>query len=267
MTKTGIGVEYLIRVRGTEKGPYPLAQVKGLISRKRLGRQHEVSTDHGLTWLRAGDDEDLFPDALHDDTKADGFNTAWHYAHGDQKLGPVPEDDIRLMLATGSINKDTLIWTDTLPDWTPLREVPAFAVTTAAIKQSLIQRPQRAALVSDLDEPRETLNLALFSPLFGFVAFTLLLVCIPLMMAAYPTKSFLPILMGLTPQFVMAACAVTGILCGHAGLRKIAIHGHRYEGSGMAIIGLIICYATLVLTVISNIVVITVVTASPFPLT
>ncbi len=49
----------------------------------------------------------------------------WFYENGGQSKGPVSAMDIRQLLDVGTITSDTLVWSQDLGDWTPLRAVPA----------------------------------------------------------------------------------------------------------------------------------------------
>lgn len=46
----------------------------------------------------------------------------WYYALGSDQKGPVPLDQIRSLMAAGTVGPDTLVWSDTLPDWKPLNQ-------------------------------------------------------------------------------------------------------------------------------------------------
>ncbi len=44
----------------------------------------------------------------------------WYYAINSQQLGPVPEQELARLVATGTIHSGTLIWRDGMGDWQPL---------------------------------------------------------------------------------------------------------------------------------------------------
>lgn len=50
----------------------------------------------------------------------------WHYVSDDKKIGPISDETIQEMLDTGVINSDTLIWTEGLENWEPVRNVDQF---------------------------------------------------------------------------------------------------------------------------------------------
>jgi uncharacterized RDD family membrane protein YckC len=58
---------------------------------------------------------------------------AWHYVLNGQSIGPVPESEIRTMLAEGRLGADTLVWTESMTDWTPAGRIEAFHNQLAAL--------------------------------------------------------------------------------------------------------------------------------------
>lgn len=56
----------------------------------------------------------------------------WYYALNGTQQGPVSEQDIVRLVASGTINAGTLIWRDGLPDWQPVSTALPAALGTAA---------------------------------------------------------------------------------------------------------------------------------------
>jgi type IV pilus assembly protein PilA len=50
---------------------------------------------------------------------------AWYYAQNGHQLGPVGAEQLKAMLRVGQVGADELVWTDGMPDWQPAREVAA----------------------------------------------------------------------------------------------------------------------------------------------
>ncbi len=44
----------------------------------------------------------------------------WHYAQNNETIGPVTEDEIKELIARGTINADTMVWNSTFEDWQAL---------------------------------------------------------------------------------------------------------------------------------------------------
>lgn len=53
---------------------------------------------------------------------ADG--SRWYYVAGNERKGPVSADQIAVLIDTGTIDGETLVWTDGMTGWLPLRETP-----------------------------------------------------------------------------------------------------------------------------------------------
>lgn len=56
----------------------------------------------------------------------------WYYALNGQQQGPVSEQDIVRLVASGTLAASTLIWRDGLPDWQPISTALPAALGTAA---------------------------------------------------------------------------------------------------------------------------------------
>lgn len=48
----------------------------------------------------------------------------WYYARGDERMGPVDQDEFEQLVASGVITADTLVWCAGMPDWQPLDQTP-----------------------------------------------------------------------------------------------------------------------------------------------
>ena len=47
----------------------------------------------------------------------------YYYALDGQQAGPVSFDQLKTLFAARKINKDTLVWKQGLPNWSPLKDV------------------------------------------------------------------------------------------------------------------------------------------------
>ncbi len=61
----------------------------------------------------------------------------WYYSQNGQQLGPVPEQELARLAATGAVNANSLVWHDGLPDWQPLG-----TACPAALGMAPAQAPQ-----------------------------------------------------------------------------------------------------------------------------
>lgn len=55
-----------------------------------------------------------------------GPTVYWHYEQQGQSVGPVSEDDIRLLLARGELSGNSLVWTEGMADWARTLEISTF---------------------------------------------------------------------------------------------------------------------------------------------
>jgi hypothetical protein len=57
----------------------------------------------------------------------------WHYVQDGQSLGPIPESEMLRMLAEGRLRADSLVWTESLTEWTPAGRIETFHHQLAAL--------------------------------------------------------------------------------------------------------------------------------------
>lgn len=60
----------------------------------------------------------------------------WYYAADGQRVGPVGENDLRALAARGQVTADTLVWSDGMMDWQPLRLSPLAGLASATFAAS-----------------------------------------------------------------------------------------------------------------------------------
>jgi len=58
--------------------------------------------------------------------------TDWHYVVDGKAQGPVSDQQLRALLTEGSLNADTMVWTEGMPKWQKLRETRQFAPSDTA---------------------------------------------------------------------------------------------------------------------------------------
>lgn len=61
-------------------------------------------------------------------------SSMWYYAVRGKQCGPVSEDELKELLASGRLPSDSLVWKPEMPDWQPAARVPELA-------DCLAQRP------------------------------------------------------------------------------------------------------------------------------
>jgi hypothetical protein len=56
--------------------------------------------------------------------KGDGMRT-WYYVVGDEKTGPVPEEELIALLKSGELSSGTLVWSEGMDGWITASEIDA----------------------------------------------------------------------------------------------------------------------------------------------
>lgn len=69
-------------------------------------------------------------------------NQEWYYVVDGTQQGPVDASDIEGMLALGSLSPQTLVWTDGMQDWMPVRDIPEFKILSVSSNEN--DRPTTA---------------------------------------------------------------------------------------------------------------------------
>ena len=150
-----------LRVRGRVLGPYDQEKLQSLVRRGQLSRMHEVSTD-GAQWVRASTYSELFAGApvklatpemqipapppaqqpasdlsipFAEDavlqtpaspktapSAATGWG--WYYKDLGAEHGPVDESVLRQKLVSGQLGSETLVWNDSMTQWTAASQTP-----------------------------------------------------------------------------------------------------------------------------------------------
>lgn len=136
---------YYIRVRGRIQGPFAIEQLKTMRQRGQFSRAHEVSTDR-LNWQSASVLDSVFSvpkRASRQNTQADvaerpvggldeqdgvlalleqdsNTKSIWHYTVGLEQHGPVSLLELRMLLASGNVQRTDLAWKDGMADWTAI---------------------------------------------------------------------------------------------------------------------------------------------------
>lgn len=59
----------------------------------------------------------------------------WYYVEKGQKVGPIPEEEVKMRLEARAVDAKTLLWHEGAPDWKPLATFPAFAPLLPALEK------------------------------------------------------------------------------------------------------------------------------------
>ncbi|HEY6929391.1 MAG TPA: RDD family protein [Thermoanaerobaculia bacterium] len=103
----------------------------------------------------------------------------WYYVQDSDRVGPVDDGEFERLAAAGRIQPETLVWNETLPGWTPLRDARPGAAAAASIPSP--------APIDPASAPRSTCSQCgqSFSPdqLMHFEGRTICFNCKPLFVA------------------------------------------------------------------------------------
>ncbi|HEX6987543.1 MAG TPA: GYF domain-containing protein [Planctomycetaceae bacterium] len=264
---------YYLRSRGKVLGPFPLDRLQVMKSRGQLGRTHQVSTDR-QTWVAAGALPELFaaPPGPASFDSADiepaessaGVGTpsaqtngpatpaaAWFYHVGGQQFGPTSAAELRRMLSTGGLASSDMVWREGMESWVAIGDVPELSVASRQI----------AAGATDASRRRRRSATAVTALCLGLAPWCLYtLGFIGLLLVEVAVRNQKPwedgdllflalgggiyaLFLGFT-WFVMSGLA---IVFGGVGLAQISASEGRIYGQGMAVAGLVLGIANILL--------------------
>jgi len=157
----------------------------------------------------------------------------WFYGKSGQQHGPIDESTLRSRIASGEIGQSDLIWTEGMPEWRPLREMPEFFET-----------PQPPPMPTQ-DEGGST-NDSSFPyapPSSGIEAPSVDGIQVP----GTNGLAIASLVCGILSILTFCFCGgillgVPAVICGHTALGQLRTPGNRQSGEGLATAGLICGY-------------------------
>lgn len=138
----------------------------------------------------------------------------WYYNLNGQQSGPVEDDEMRAMLASGMVRAETLVWRDGMTEWLPVIRTPEWS---SQLANPTMASPYALPPMS---------GLAVASLSCGIGSLMLMMMC-----------------------WIGILAAVPGAICGHMALRQMREYILPMRGRGMAIAGLVTSYLTIAITV------------------
>jgi len=233
-------MNYFIRLRGHQQGPFTAEQLQKLASRGRFSRLYEVSTD-GEVWQRAERFPELFPPppvprarmpepavAVSAKTNpvqapaAEEPDIEWYYTRGGEELGPVNASQIKQLIGIGDVVGDDYVWMESMDNWQRVADVPDFSRQLA---------PQGSAAAAG-SPPGAVSGMAVASLVLGLLGFTII-------------------------------GAVLAIVFGHVAQAQIRQSQGALCGKGLALAGLILGYLVIIPSVIVGIVYVAILLLAP----
>ncbi|RYD40521.1 MAG: DUF4190 domain-containing protein [Verrucomicrobiaceae bacterium] len=131
----------------------------------------------------------------------------WYYGEAGLQAGPVSEERLGELIASGRIGPATLLWREGMPHWLPLAHVSA--------QGGLPMVPPHAGY--NLMHPTSTSGLAITSLVCGILS---LVTCVVFL-------------------------GIPAVICGHMAMSQIANSHQLVIGRGMALAGLICGYLSV----------------------
>ncbi len=147
----------------------------------------------------------------------------WYYTVGDERRGPLPEEELSSLVSNGAIGPEDLVWNETMIDWVPVRTAFAGLTPGGSVPPTLSLEQRRAVLVSvnqPLPGQRPAVDaVAICALIFGILG----IVCMPLVFS------------------------LPAIICGHIARRRAREEQNVSSNGGLALAGLIMGYFGLVM--------------------
>lgn len=96
-----------------------------------------------------------------------GATLRWFYAQGGQRAGPVDDETVLRLIASGQVHQATLMWREGMTTWMPAVSVPDFAPTLAMVA---VGGPHAGSGISTLVPVRNVPALvAYYCGIFGLI--------------------------------------------------------------------------------------------------
>jgi hypothetical protein len=266
---------FYIRVRGKVQGPFTLDELRAMAGRGQFSRVFEVSSDR-IRWVRASNRPDLFPSTMRvnpaeslaaevltepveaeeielepvlptsaqsvvDAERLSSPGGQWYFAKDRDQHGPVEFAQLEQMVRTGIVSPHDLVWTDGMPQWVAVEDLPEHfsqAMATSNYGGLPLRSASHFAAKQNtlpIGESR-TSGLAVASLVLGLLGWNLL-----------------PVLGSLL-----------AVVFGHSAMKEIRRSNGVVSGSGMATAGLVMGYFVLVLAVAALVVILIVAIVAAF---
>ena len=160
----------------------------------------------------------------------------WYYADDSDQQHEVDESDLASLVESGTIQKETLVWNETMADWKPALEAKAdlFPSTTSGTDSFT---PTESPFVSSSSSSPPTL-----SPYQTQTAATS-----PAGTFAQPTPQTDPmavvsLVLGILGLLCFPLLGLGGVICGHMAYNKATRNGEKSANKGLALGGIITGY-------------------------
>ena len=138
---------FFVRIRGSQRGPFPISKLQELVKTGQMSRMNEVSTD-GTVWRPASEFPEIFTPIQHPQVVSQPTQMAaqvtqdesagWYVTIGGHQNGPYPISKIQAMAQSGQIAQSDFVWHDQMYDWQPAGSVAEIAPCFGALVASTV---------------------------------------------------------------------------------------------------------------------------------
>lgn len=161
----------------------------------------------------------------------------WFYSLAGTQNGPTKLDELRVLLQSGQLSRESLVWRQSMGDWAPasavaeLWEKPVVADVPTAVSPMTLSTPASSSMPVP---PVPMVAPQLQAWQMGIVP-----------QSGLAIASLVCGILGILMCYVNALGALPAVICGHMALRRIRESELPMAGRGMAIAGLIMGYLGL----------------------
>lgn len=164
----------------------------------------------------------------------------WFYGKNGQQFGPVDESTLRARIASGEISRSDLVWTEGMPVWQPLREMPEFFETP---EPPPLPEAEIEGIGDDVGPSGSDPGSPYAPPASGFVGGLDGGAPIP----GTNGLAVASLVCGILSIFTFCFCGgiffgIPAVICGHSALGQLRANGNRQSGEGLATAGLVCGY-------------------------
>jgi len=111
----------------TQPGEYALELEPVVTTATAAGQAAQQSIDAGPS----APQRDLSPNGMMNGPPPPRDSHSWHYMAGGRECGPVDFIQLQMLIGTGQLQSDDLVWAAGMPSWVPLNQVPGLQRASA----------------------------------------------------------------------------------------------------------------------------------------
>lgn len=161
----------------------------------------------------------------------------WFYSKSGTQHGPTTLEELRVLLQSGQLSRESLVWRQGMGDWTPASAVAELWEKPVVADVAVGVSPMSSALPASPSLPVPP------TPMMAPQLQAWQMGIVP--QSGLAIASLVCGILGILLCYVNALGALPAVICGHMALRRIRESELPMAGRGMAIAGLIMGYLGL----------------------